>query len=149
MVSIVVTVSPIAARCLAGQRSGARRPALAVRNVAGHLALVGAPIAAEAAGGVAGSGLSGAHSARDLRSQRAGFRFKRIVLRFEVADAAEQVRFIALGQAGALADVGPEASADAESREEAKPSAPRDLEQREPKIFHRGAAPIRRGRAGR
>jgi hypothetical protein len=87
-------------------------------------------IAAEAAGGVAGSGLSGARSARDLRSQRADFRFKCIALRFDVADAAEQVRFIALGQAGALADdVGPEASADAESREDAKPSAPRDLKQ--------------------
>jgi hypothetical protein len=113
-----------AARCLGRQCSGARRPALAVRNVAGHLALVGAPIAAEAAGGVAGSGLSGARSAGsafDLRS-------KRIALRFEVADAAEEVRFIALGKARSLRDdVGPQASADAERRQEPQAGAPGGL----------------------
>jgi len=43
---------------------------------------------------------------------------------------ASRCASIALGHAGALADdVGPEASAEAESREEAKPRAPRDLEQ--------------------
>jgi len=105
-------------------------PDQALQDVPCHPALVGVPVPTELAASVSRRRWSVARSALSLCSERADLRFERSPQRFLVADAAEQVGFVLVRQAGAFADdVSPQATADAEGREQAEPGAPNHLEE--------------------